>query len=109
MRPEIHPEYTETTIRCACGNTLTTNSTVPDLSVEICSSCHPFYTGKQRLVDTAGMVERYRRRYKMESPAEDDANSETAEPSVEDTPPLDSGAEDASPVEEGQTAGTAES
>ena len=109
MSPEIHPEYTETTIRCACGNTLTTNSTVPALSVEICSSCHPFYTGKQRLVDTAGMVERYRRRYKMESQAEGDATSEAAEPSVEDTPPLDSGAEDASPVEEGQTAGTAES
>ena len=65
MKPEIHPEYVETTITCACGNTLATRSTVANLRVDICSNCHPFYTGKQRLVDTAGMVERYRRRYKL--------------------------------------------
>ncbi len=65
MKTKIHPEYVETTITCACGNTLTTHATVPGLRVDICSNCHPFYTGKQRLVDTAGMVERYRRRYKI--------------------------------------------
>ena len=70
MKSDIHPEYAETTISCACGNTLKTRATVSDLRVEICSSCHPFYTGKQKLVDTAGMVERYRRRYGMEETEE---------------------------------------
>ena len=65
MKPNIHPEYVETTITCACGNSLQTHGTVPGLRVDICSNCHPFYTGKQRLVDTAGMVERYRRRYNI--------------------------------------------
>jgi len=63
MKSNIHPDYKETTISCACGNTLKTRSTSSDLRVDICSNCHPFYTGKQKLVDTAGMVERYRRRY----------------------------------------------
>jgi large subunit ribosomal protein L31 len=66
VKPKIHPNYVETTITCACGNTLTTQATVPGLRVDICSKCHPFYTGKQRLVDTAGMVERYRRRYNID-------------------------------------------
>jgi large subunit ribosomal protein L31 len=70
MKSDIHPEYVETTISCACGNTLKTRATVPELHVEICSNCHPFYTGKQKLVDTAGMVERYRRRYGMEETEE---------------------------------------
>ena len=107
MRPEIHPEYTETTIRCACGNTLTTHSTVPDLSVEICSNCHPFYTGKQRLVDTAGMVERYRRRYKIETPESDEVGG--AESAGEENPTTNAGSEETALVEEIQTAGTAES
>ncbi len=68
MKADIHPEYVETTITCACGNSLQTYSTVPNLRVEICSSCHPFYTGKQRLVDTAGRVERYRQRYGIKDP-----------------------------------------
>ena len=72
MKPDIHPEYLETTVTCACGNTITTRSTVQDLRVEICSNCHPFYTGKQKLVDTAGMVEKYRRRYGIDQdPAEE--------------------------------------
>ena len=70
MKPDVHPEYVETTISCACGNSIETRSTVPNLRVEICSNCHPFYTGKQKLVDTAGMVERYRRRYKIEEKEE---------------------------------------
>ncbi len=63
MKPDIHPEYLETTISCACGNTYATRSTVPDLRVAICSKCHPFFTGRQRLVDTAGRVEKFQRKY----------------------------------------------
>ena len=63
MRPEIHPEYQECTITCACGAEFRTRSTEPSYRVEICSNCHPFFTGKQKLVDTAGRVERYRARH----------------------------------------------
>ena len=63
MKPEIHPKYNETTITCVCGNVIKTRSTVKDFHVEICSNCHPFFTGKQKLVDTAGRVERFRRKY----------------------------------------------
>jgi large subunit ribosomal protein L31 len=63
MKKGIHPEYKETSIKCACGNEVTVSSTKSDLSVEICSQCHPFYTGKQKLVDTAGRIERFRRKY----------------------------------------------
>ena len=65
MRKGIHPEYKEATVTCACGHSFKTRSTVGDISVEICSACHPFYTGKQKLVDTAGRVEKYRRKYKL--------------------------------------------
>ena len=64
MRSDIHPEYTETTVRCSCGNTFTTRSTAKgQLHVELCSECHPFYTGKQKLVDTGGRIDRFERRY----------------------------------------------
>ena len=63
MKEGIHPEYYETTITCACGNVINTRSTKKDIKVEICSKCHPFYTGKQKLVDTGGRVERFKRRY----------------------------------------------
>jgi large subunit ribosomal protein L31 len=63
MKSDIHPEYHEVEVRCACGNTFKTRSTKPELRLEICSVCHPFYTGKQKLVDTAGMVEKFERRY----------------------------------------------
>lgn len=63
MQKGIHPKYELTTIKCACGNTIETRSTVKNISVEICSNCHPFFTGKQKLVDTAGRVERFRRKY----------------------------------------------
>ncbi len=63
MKPKIHPEYHELTVTCACGNTIQTRSTKKDMKVEICSSCHPFFTGKQHLVDSAGRVERFRKRY----------------------------------------------
>ena len=63
MKTDIHPDYVECSVRCSCGNTFTTRSTVPELRVELCSECHPFYTGKQKLVDTGGRVERFQRRY----------------------------------------------
>jgi len=63
VKPEIHPEYMKTVVRCSCGNTFETRSTKPELHVELCSQCHPFYTGKQKLVDTGGRVERFRQRY----------------------------------------------
>ena len=63
MKQGIHPEYVDVTVHCACGNSFTTRSTKKDLRVEICSSCHPFFTGKQKLVDTAGRVERFNTRY----------------------------------------------
>ena len=61
MKTEIHPEYVEAHVRCTCGNEFTTRSTQAEIRVEICSNCHPFYTGKQKLVDTGGRVERYER------------------------------------------------
>jgi large subunit ribosomal protein L31 len=63
MKAGIHPQYTETTVVCSCGNTFTTRSTASDLRVELCSECHPFYTGKQKLVDTGGRIDRFERRY----------------------------------------------
>nr|MBA2600623.1 50S ribosomal protein L31 [Actinomycetota bacterium] len=63
MRQGIHPEYTETKVSCSCGNTFTTRSVKEELHVELCNKCHPFYTGKQKLVDTGGRVERFQRKY----------------------------------------------
>lgn len=64
MREGIHPKYQQTTIRCACGNEITTGSTKQDIRVEICSQCHPFFTGKQKLVDSGGRIERFMKKYK---------------------------------------------
>ena len=73
MKPEIHPAYNEITVTCACGETFKTRSTKNgDLHVEICSACHPFFTGKQKLVDTAGRVDRFNKRYGKKA-AEDTA------------------------------------
>jgi large subunit ribosomal protein L31 len=63
MKKGIHPKYELTTIKCACGNVIETRSTVKDIQVEICSACHPFFTGKQKLVDTAGRIERFNKKY----------------------------------------------
>ncbi|NOX57100.1 MAG: 50S ribosomal protein L31 [Planctomycetes bacterium] len=63
MKKGIHPEYVETVVTCSCGNTFTTRSTVPKLNVEICSSCHPFYSGQMKYVDTAGRVEKFQKKY----------------------------------------------
>ena len=63
MKADIHPEYLETTVHCSCGSSFTTRSTKADLHVELCSECHPFYTGKQKLVDTGGRIEKFEKRY----------------------------------------------
>ena len=63
MKAGIHPDYHEVDVRCACGNTFKTRATEKEMRLEICNACHPFYTGKQKLVDTAGMVEKFERRY----------------------------------------------
>ncbi|MGN0654266.1 MAG: 50S ribosomal protein L31 [Oscillospiraceae bacterium] len=66
MKDGIHPNYEPTTITCACGNVIETSSTKKDIKVEICSKCHPFYTGKQKLVDTGGRVDRFKKRFNMD-------------------------------------------
>ncbi len=82
MKTGIHPDYVECTVTCGCGNSFKTRSTRPTINVEVCSSCHPFYTGKQKFVDTAGRVERFQRRYgwgksqEAEAPAVADATSQ---------------------------------
>ena len=65
MKEGIHPEYKETTITCVCGKVIETKSTKKDIRVEICSNCHPFITGKQKIMDTAGRVERFKKRYEV--------------------------------------------
>lgn len=66
MKKEIHPNYEKTTITCACGNVIDTRSTKKDVKVEICSKCHPFFTGKQKLVDTGGRVDRFKKRFNLD-------------------------------------------
>ena len=66
MKPDIHPKYNEIKVICSCGNEFTTKSTLKDeLHIDVCSSCHPFYTGKQKIVDSAGRVDKFRRKYGM--------------------------------------------
>lgn len=86
MKPEIHPAYDTITVACACGNSFETRSTMGEsLNIEICSECHPFFTGKQKLVDTAGRVDRFNKRYgrgkgaKKSSKAKEPAKAEAAE------------------------------
>ena len=69
MKKQIHPDYVVTTVTCSCGNTFTTRSVKPELHVELCNNCHPFYTGKQKLVDTGGRVERFQRKYARRAPS----------------------------------------
>ena len=79
MKDKIHPKYFETTITCACGNVIHTRSTVKNIHVEICSNCHPFFTGKQKLIDTAGRVERFRRKYKSLEEKKEKKKAESVE------------------------------
>lgn len=69
MREGIHPNYVESNVTCACGNTYVTRSTKPEIHVEICSQCHPFFTGKQKIVDTEGRVQKFMQKYGMKSGA----------------------------------------
>lgn len=70
MKKDIHPKYEDATVTCGCGETFTTKSTQSKIVVEICSQCHPFYTGKEKFVDSAGRIEKFKRRYKLATPTE---------------------------------------
>ncbi len=78
MKPEIHPQYKDVNVTCSCGNAFTTRSTLgkDSLSLEVCSACHPFYTGTQKIVDTAGRVDRFRQKYGTRGKAAANAKSE---------------------------------
>ena len=91
MKQGIHPDYMDTAVNCGCGHSFTTRSTVEKLTVEICSSCHPFYTGQMKYVDSAGRVEKFQKKYnwgikKTEEPVDESADAtadETAEAETE--------------------------
>jgi len=94
MKKGIHPEYHEATVKCVCGNEFKTRSTLKEISVEICASCHPFFTGQQKLIDSAGRVERFMRKYGKEyAPA-----AVTKTPTAENAPAEKAG-EEAGPDE----------
>ena len=118
MKTDIHPDYQETAVVCSCGNSFTTRSVVSELHVELCNECHPFFTGKQKLVDSGGRVERFQKRYGKTSfasggptpasaphvsaePAEDEAEpaEDAAEP-AEDTAAVEAGSSEQGPAEE---------
>ena len=80
MKQGIHPEYVETHVTCSCGNTFTTRSVKSELHVELCNQCHPFYTGKQKLVDTGGRVERFQKKYAATRARAEAAAAERKEP-----------------------------
>jgi large subunit ribosomal protein L31 len=83
MKEGIHPKYVEATVTCSCGNTFKTRSTKPDLHVEICSDCHPFYTGKQKLIDTGGRIQRFQKKYGITEKVEEE-ESEKSEEKIEE-------------------------
>ena len=87
MKPKIHPEYKDTTIVCACGETIQTRSTKQNIRVEICSKCHPFFTGKQKLMDSAGRVDKFKKRYEKRKPPK--AKKVTQSPKEEEKPKED--------------------
>ena len=76
MKEKTHPRYLECTVTCGCGNSFVTRATVPQITVEICSACHPFYTGKQKFVDTAGRVEKFLRKYGLKNPDAEPTDAE---------------------------------
>lgn len=78
MKVDIHPEYHETVIKCACGSEVSTRSTVKDIHIEICSKCHPFFTGKQKLIDTAGRIDKFNRKFKKALDKKKDTQEEPA-------------------------------
>ncbi|MBS2016055.1 MAG: 50S ribosomal protein L31 [Deltaproteobacteria bacterium] len=88
MKEGIHPDYPPATVSCACGNTFVTRSTRGDFQVDVCSACHPFYTGTQKLIDAAGRVDRFRKRYAEggKKPAKAEAKAEAAPAAEGETP-----------------------
>lgn len=86
MKKDIHPPYKTVTASCACGNEFETGSTVDNIRVELCSNCHPFYTGKQKLVDSAGRVERFQRKYGGNAPVPGKRNKKGSKAKSEDAP-----------------------
>jgi large subunit ribosomal protein L31 len=89
MKQGIHPEYVETHVTCSCGNSFVTRSIKSEMHVELCNQCHPFYTGKQKLVDTGGRVERFQKKYgkrQTAAPADATAEASTAEASTQAAP-----------------------
>ncbi len=85
MKKDIHPEYQVTTVKCVCGNEFQTRSTAKEISVEICSACHPFFTGQQKLIDSAGRVDRFLKKYGKDYASSPEAPKE--EPKAEAAPP----------------------
>ncbi len=85
MKTDIHPKYDVVTVHCSCGNTFETRSTADDVRVELCSECHPFYTGKQKLVDTGGRIDRFERRYGRRKKGKAAADAAAAEAEAADT------------------------
>jgi large subunit ribosomal protein L31 len=85
MKQGIHPDYQIANVHCSCGNTFQTRSTVSEIRAELCSNCHPFYTGKQKLVDAGGRVERFQRRYAKSEGAKANAARPSAAPAAEPT------------------------
>jgi large subunit ribosomal protein L31 len=73
MKQGIHPDYVTASVHCSCGNQFETRATVPEIRIEICNVCHPFYTGKQKLIDTGGRVDRFRRRYGQPTPPQEES------------------------------------
>ncbi|MEX2279351.1 MAG: 50S ribosomal protein L31 [Acidimicrobiia bacterium] len=89
MRAEVHPSYVKSEIVCSCGNTFTTHSTKGDMHIELCNECHPFFTGKQKLVDVGGRVERFQKRYagtELKSKKRQKAEAVVTEPVAEQAP-----------------------
>jgi large subunit ribosomal protein L31 len=91
MKEGIHPDYPAASIQCACGNSFVTRSTRGDFQVDVCGACHPFYTGTQKLMDTAGRVDRFRKRYQTKTaaskPATDETKTAAAKPAAEEAKP----------------------
>lgn len=96
MKTDIHPEYNLVTVHCSCGNEFETRSTATELRVELCSECHPFYTGKQKLVDTGGRIDRFERRYgrRKKAGAQPDASAEAPSAAADETAADETAADD---------------
>ncbi len=95
MKAEIHPEYVDAVITCSCGNLIQTRATKPEMHVDVCSECHPFFTGEQRIVDTAGRVERFQRRYSLGDPLAPVSDLPEAGEAADDEAPAEEAADDA--------------